>query len=452
LEIAPVSEALDEAYRALNPDQPLRDGEASPFYVDFSSVRGGQLGDLVSVVMRRIRRAEQAEKQIVTGHRGCGKSTELHRLRRHLESDGYFVVYVDVETGLDLNDVDYPDIYLAVAKEVVKQINANSSVQIDAKVLRSVEEWFQTQVTTWLKSSGRDVNLGVKAEGGADYAFGALFKLLATFQAGIRASDETRTEIRKVLEPQGSTLIGRVNDLIRDANARLAEAGGRGLVLILDGLEKVIFKEGATSNSHEMLFVHHGEQLKAIECHTIYTMPISLLSSRNVGQIFTQQAIIPMVKTTHENGRKCEEGRSLLRKAILARIGTNDIFEDPALLDPLVVASGGHLRDLLRLLRYAIDLTDKRISRAHVEKAISDLTNEYDRLIRDSDLPCLVEVHSNHLIPGTAEAGLLLFNLLVLEYQNGERWADVHPCILRTRKFKLAAKDPENGSNSDSTA
>ena len=448
-EFVSVSEALDQAYRALNPDQPLLEGEDDAYYVDFSSVRGGQDGDLVEVITRRIRRASAPEKQIVTGHRGCGKSTELHRLQRHLEKRGYFVVYVDVETGLDLNDVDYPDIYLTIAKEVVSQVNERSPIAINEDLLRSVEEWFETRVTTKMHVSGRDTKAGVDAQAGVDYSFGTLIKLLSSFQAAIRTSNETRTEVRKIMGQQGSVLIQRVNDLVRDAHARLIQDGGDGLVLILDGLEKVILRDGESANSHEMLFVHHGEQLKAIACHTIYTMPISLPSSRNVGQVFTQLAVIPMVKIFEESGNPCLEGQKLLQEAVLKRTGSSEIFDSPELLGSLVEASGGHLRDLLRLIRYAIDQTDERVGRADIDKAIANLTNEYDRLIRDTDLDCLVKINQDHLIPGTDEAGELLFNLLVLEYQNGERWGDVHPCVLRTRRF-ARAREADDGSSSAS--
>jgi hypothetical protein len=60
-------------------------------------------------------------------------------------------------------------------------------------------------------------------------------------------------------------------------------------------------EEGHTS--HSLLFVEHSEQLKALRCHVVYTVPISLLYNRNLGMAFTNVDVIPMVKITKDDGQ-----------------------------------------------------------------------------------------------------------------------------------------------------
>ena len=72
---------LAQAYNAVNPDLALHPGDSR--YVDFGEWRGDEY---IRMVARRITRADQAEpvhylKQLVTGRRGCGKTTELLRLK-----------------------------------------------------------------------------------------------------------------------------------------------------------------------------------------------------------------------------------------------------------------------------------------------------------------------------------------------------------------------------------
>ena len=65
-------------------------------------------------------------------------------------------------------------------------------------------------------------------------------------------------------------------------------------------------------------------------------------------------------------------------------------------------------------------------------------TLEYAHLVKDEDLPRLVKVHREKRLPTDPEYALLPYRSIVLEYQNGERWADVHPAVQATRGFKKA--------------
>lgn len=240
-------------------------------------------------------------------------------------------------------------------------------------------------------------------------------------------------------------LIINVNDLLDDARFRLQKAGSAGLVVIADGLEKVIYREigpeNAKRSSHEILFVEHGEQLKAPRCHVIYTVPLSLIFDRNVAQTFPDgYSLVPMVKINEEDGSECQDGREALYQVVARRMEVEAVFENPDLARRLVAMSGGHVRDLLRLVRYAFDYTDEQVSPAHVERACQRLVNEYDRLVRDEDLPRLHQVHRERRAPTDTPYSLLLFNLLVLEYRNGQAWADVHPAVQATLKFQEYVK------------
>ena len=53
--------------------------------------------------------------ELFTGHIGCGKSTELLRLKAELEQEGFHVVYFESSQDLEIGDVDITDIMLAIA-------------------------------------------------------------------------------------------------------------------------------------------------------------------------------------------------------------------------------------------------------------------------------------------------------------------------------------------------
>ena len=84
---------IDDAYKACDPEEALLAEDRR--YVDLSDVRDDD-NHLTRMIARRIKRhsAPNFHKKLVTGHCGCGKSTELHRLRAKLEDQNYFVIYL----------------------------------------------------------------------------------------------------------------------------------------------------------------------------------------------------------------------------------------------------------------------------------------------------------------------------------------------------------------------
>jgi predicted AAA+ superfamily ATPase len=52
--------------------------------------------------------AGQFRSVLFTGHRGCGKSTELQRLKKDWEKP-YLVLYVESNREIDSKDADYTE-------------------------------------------------------------------------------------------------------------------------------------------------------------------------------------------------------------------------------------------------------------------------------------------------------------------------------------------------------
>lgn len=79
-------EFIRHFYRATDPGKPLfaQDPEDQKLYIDFSEVRGGkiieELKDNISFFS-----PDSPTCSLFTGHIGCGKSTELLRLKLELE-------------------------------------------------------------------------------------------------------------------------------------------------------------------------------------------------------------------------------------------------------------------------------------------------------------------------------------------------------------------------------
>lgn len=442
--------SIPEAFAATPPDEALPSGD--PRYVDLSSCRGGE--NIVDNLARQIIwTSERYLKLLLTGHRGCGKTTELYRLKSRLEEAGYFVLYWNAELELNLMDVEWVDVILTHTRQLAEQIpEIDPDIKIEERFLDSIADWLAKEIVTKAERKEMVAELESKFKIGVEIPF--FLKALLGLKAYIRGGTEEVKEIRHELERRAITLLNDVNLFIDDLQRQLRRKGYKGLIILVDSLEKMILRplvegEGERSlTSHNLLFIEQSEFLKSPSCHIVYTVPISLLAEENIAQVFPDDpVVIPMVevynKPLEENQplKENQEGVDLLCEVLRRRIDVEKVFKDENILKKLCVESGGHIRDFLRLVRYACRYSKGEVINENaVNRAISALSTEYDYLVKDADIERLVKVEKEKRLPSDMEYAHLPYHLLVLEYRSseGEKWAMVNPLVKRLPKFKEA--------------
>jgi nucleoside-triphosphatase THEP1 len=412
---------LDDAYNACNPDQPLEVGDSR--YLDLTSVRNGEK---INYLTKRITRTNQTNffhKQLVTGHRGCGKTTELHQLQKQLKEKNYFVVFLDVEQILDLGDISYQDVLLSIARNTLEALNAKN-ITIKDNLLTDLESWFEEKIVT--KDYVKDVKASAKVTNKAGIKIPFITELMTTLMGEIRSGSTYRTEIRQKLENQLSVFIAKLNELLIAARSQLQRNNFVDLVIIIDGLEKMHYRilDNKESNYTD-LFIRHAEQLKSPEVHIVYTVPISLISDSPINNDTTDNIfIIPMVKYQQADGEQ------KLINLVKERMHLS-LFSDIALLKRLIAISGGSVRDLLRLIRFSTETAETKIEAQDVDRAIRILVKDFDRLIKEDDIPLLKQIGIDKRVIKDEEKRYerLLGLRLINEYENGKTWADLHPAL-----------------------
>ncbi|HEY9598536.1 MAG TPA: ATP-binding protein, partial [Cyanophyceae cyanobacterium] len=141
---------LPKFYRACNPSKPLVMGEVEDqqYYIDFSSVRGNRIIESLKRTIALIS-TDEPTCQLFTGHIGCGKSTELLRLKSELEQQEFHVVYFESSEDLDLADVDVTDILLSIAgrvSESLEAINIKLSPGYFTRLFKEIADFLQTPI------------------------------------------------------------------------------------------------------------------------------------------------------------------------------------------------------------------------------------------------------------------------------------------------------------------
>ncbi|MEO0535826.1 MAG: ATP-binding protein [Cyanobacteria bacterium P01_A01_bin.123] len=444
---------VGQFFRACNPSKTLN--LTSPgdeqYYIDFSTVRGS---DLVRELKRTITfSGEEPTCQLFTGHIGCGKSTELSRLRQDLEAEGYHVVYFESTDDLDMGDVDISDILLAIAKQVSKSLEAAKLRLVPNRfqqMLKGATELLNAEVTGLKMQVPQVGEVGLSA---ADSDYSLSFGI-GEITAKAKDSKDVRSLLRQHLEPRINTILEVINtELIETANQQLMAQGQAGLVVIVDNLDRIDNKlRGQDRRQPEYLFVDRGDQLKKLRCHVVYTIPL-VLSFSNEKENLTNRfgaspQVLPMVRTQNRDGSPCAAGLDALRQMILARAfpalsaeqrlaQVGEVFDSLETLDRLCLASGGHVRNLLVLVNYCLKKADPPFTQALLDQVLSLRRGDLAKAIDIEEWALLREVHRTKAVRGEGEYQALLRSLFVFEYGDaGQTWFDLNPVLLGAEELK----------------
>ena len=433
---------ISEIYQTVDPEEPIH--RADPRYVDLLPARGDE--DFVRHILRRVRHSPPGRYHchLVTGHRGCGKSTELLSLKAELEKERFLVAYVDAEETLDIADVEYLDVLIAVISAWT-ELARREGLPIRQALVEDIERWFAEVELVEERLEERE--LAAEGGGEAKAEIPLLARLFLNVRSQLRSGDRVREEVRRKIERRLRDFLDRANLLLDQIGVLAGQRGHAGLVTIVDNLEKIplkILDASSGLTNHAAIFVEHAEALKALHSHLVYTVPVTLLNDRNLGMAYPDLDMLLMVKIATVDGAPYPPGVRLLEEVIRRRVEVEAVFSDPAALEELIRMSGGVLRDLFRLIRFAADYApeDGRIAPEHVQRAIRKLIREYDLLIHEEDLDLLRKILRDPHPPASDRLARLMYNRLALPYQDEERWIAVHPAARRSPTLQAYLEKP----------
>ena len=445
------SEALlTEIYSGFNPFELPPEGA----YVDCESVRGNW--DVRRELGRKITRSKRPTCQLYSGHIGGGKSTELKQLQGYLEEAHYKVVYFAIDDDdIEPQDAEYADILFACTRHLVESVTLERDRNPLVKWME--ERWDSLKDLAFTELAFEGLSL--------EQQIGQFRKISALF----KAVPDRRRDIRQMINANTPSLVDALNEFIEEAERSLPEQYHRGLVVIVDNLDRIAEKrEGEDKPSnYDEIFINRSEMLRGLNCHLIYTIPLALLYSIRVTQLedmYDTTEVLPMIAVRWRDGQINPQGLGKLKELVRRRIelvhpqlsrtlegAVNDlnspaIFESPEALEQLCVMSGGHVRILMQLVQRAIDWTETLpITAKAVNKAIVDQQATYLQAIPDNDWKLLAETHRTSEYKRDPAHVELLRNRCLLEYsdydeETGEtiHWYDVHPLVEAIPKFQTA--------------
>jgi len=441
---------LAKIYNAFDSDEPLpADDDAR--YVDLSPVRG-QSKTARKLLQKVLNAPGHTSHHLLMGHTKCGKTTELLRTGRLLEEKNYATVFFDV-ADMASRTFEYTTVLLLMAGQVVEQLAARqpAPIEVQGPSAQKLAEFLLSRQITRSQEFKGDVT------GKVDAKVAPLF--LARFLGQLGLGIELRggfgrsREITLKLEGDTKGFLSAVQDLVRDACTRACDAGLKGLVVICDGCDKLALsatgEDGKSQDLQRAMFVDHAADLRSVPCHVIYTVPISI--SVNLGDIWEQTPeFLPAILVNKLPGiedRYPESGRAALKEVVAKRLALHgadhaSLFAEAGLLDQLITYSGGHISDLILLVRQAVleAQTDDavQVSSEHVKLSIRSRAQEYTRLVESKYLQILGAIDKTKTTPsGSDEYRELIFKRLALEYLAGnDDRVDLHPLVAASDAYR----------------
>ncbi|WP_139325084.1 ATP-binding protein [[Limnothrix rosea] IAM M-220] len=436
----PMALQLQEFFRACNPSKTLNlaDSGDRHYYIDFAAVRGGKIIEALARTITRLS-PEEPTCQLFTGHIGCGKSTELLRLKALLERENFEVIYFESSRDLDMEDVSISDILLAVARSVsehLEGIGISLKPSYFKQLFDEIKDFLQTPVQL---DATAELSLG-----------------LARITARTKESPRLRQQIRQSLEPRTEGILRSINEeLLGQGNLALKGRGKKGLVVIIDNLDRISSRQATRNRSlPEYLFIDRGQQLRRLNCHVIYTIPLALIFSNEYQALKNRLGggvapkMLPMVPIQKRDRTLDTKGLILLQQLVLAQAFPHlsprqriacipKLFDSNITLNRLCLISGGHVRTLLGLLYNCLQQNDPPFNRDCIEVVIKGYRDDILLAVEDNEWQMLAQVMQQQTIRGEQEYQILLRSLFVYEYQDQQgRWFGINPALAETTRFK----------------
>lgn len=424
------SSSMDEAtirriYNACDPGEPLAPND--PRNVDVDSERFGMPRGVAwsERIAREIVLSDDPVCKLFTGLPGSGKSTELRRLCLRLQGESRFLtVLIDGDEQIDLTSrIDVTDIIAVVVNELERAVVETEG----GKPGRDPTGFFKR---IWDRL--RAVDPSFKAEISLVDGPGKLV-------VEMKSNPRFRQRVRDVIAGHLTEFLADARQAVDDLTTRARNQKWEGLVVVFDSLEKL---RGMSTtwedviNSAEQVFGSGATHVK-LPVHAIYTVPPALLSRQ------TDIEFMPVVKVVDRHGQPSEPGIMALRNLVERRIPTAEraaIFgtgtHQRALIDRLILESGGYLRALVRALRWCVAEPNHPIDGTSLDARFAHEIDAFRRIVSQADFEWLAGVATDKYLPLVDEqqrpvTDRMLANSAVLRYQNQHDWWDLHPAVAK---------------------
>ncbi len=450
--------------------KPLTQQDLKDFYIDTNDARNPE-EDIFSI-LKNLVTAEEENRILFCGHKGCGKSTELNNLKNKLR-DEMFCISFSLEQVTNTTTVTVEELLLIIAEITLKKVKEDK-IDINKNSLKDIENSFEKiyeyfadkkETTENKKEIGCEANAELNAS--TDAILAGLIKTIlglkvkAQIEGKILKTKSSSVIIERQLIKRQSDLMSNVNELIEEVKKALPS--NQRLLIIVEDLDKLNIAVARD------IFIQNCEFLK-INASVIYTIPIFLFYAPDAQACinnFDAYISLPMIKIKNIDGKNNNEGYQTIQKIIYARLDKKLIDDDA--LDMLIKKTGGVLRHCFEALQRASmansALKKKKLGTQQIEYGLNRLFNVIWKQVTPPYEPLtsgVIKIEELHKrlsdyykmeenkkavkpAPDTINQILLMSSALI-EYINGKERVIVHPILEEAiKELKWYEEDRKTG-------
>ncbi|MBL8076598.1 MAG: hypothetical protein JNM55_01435 [Anaerolineales bacterium] len=403
---------FDRAWMNFELDLPLKpgpNGKTNPFYINRP---GNPINELIDALLAPFYRPP---KFFFSGHRGCGKSTELLHLLSNADiQKKYWPINFSIREETDIIDLDYRDVLLAIGSRLFREYRKKGG-ELPDQLLKELNGWkgkVEKQISTILDGRVSEYELGASID-----AFFA--------HAGLKMKLEpaTRVELRQIVETDITGLIAIINHIA----AAIYNQERRIPLILIDDMDKPDLDRARA------IFHDRREIMMQPNCAIVYTVSSALFYSKEFDAIRDQALFLPNInlRTATDAEQQLKEGYRTLEKFVGVRMSPALIHASA--LEEAITYSGGVFRELARIIRTSIGRARRRkaaqLEIEDVEWAVTEIRNEYRRILDKEDIKLLKKIMESKRLEFSDRLRPLMQLLAILEYRDQENWCDVHPVL-----------------------
>ncbi|MBI4754574.1 MAG: hypothetical protein HY778_03960 [Betaproteobacteria bacterium] len=426
---------LKRFYQTLLGTDPLKNPTTDHRYV--AILQANPRNDPIEQLRQRIDWAASESVHLLTGFRGNGKTTEIYRLKGLLEESGCRVVRLDMDDYLNSTQpVEISDFLLSVMAGL-------ASILKEVEGLDAITESYWTRLGNFLTTEVKLEKLDIEMK-----AAGAAAKL------GFKLKNEPsfKQQVQHHLRGHVARLVEEAHGFVTEVVQTLRQRSGNPdlkVVILVDSVEHLRGVGTDAQGVYDSVlntFSVHGDKLALPQVHVLYTVPPFLvLHANSATRTMGGNPIVmwPNVHVLCRDGSRDPAGLAVMRDIIGKRFPDWERIIPGALLDELAASTGGDLRDFFRQVREV--LVRLGVARkpgeqapvadpATVESVSGELRNSLRLMLTERDRQKLGLIHrSKQLKPDGPQdiptLTTLLDSNLIMNYQNGEPWFDIHPML-----------------------
>jgi hypothetical protein len=384
--------------------------------------------DRVARLCRSILQSEGSRVWLFTGNLGSGKSTELRRLRRDLSASGCVVLLADALDYINPGrKVEIGDFLLSVTAAIAEQAG---ELLGDAQL----ESSYWERVRNYLTRTRFEITEATPA---------------GQLKLDIRQDPTAKERLQNHLRGHITTLVEELEDFragilqrIREHHGDHAKGDHAKIVILLDSLELLRGSGDADDevfSSVKTLFTQYPRLICLHDIQVVYSVaPYLIHLAQQIVALFGERALSRLttahVFKTRSRDLDLGHGVTVVRRIIAQRYPDWERILPESVLDRLIEASGGDLRDLFRLLSIVLleldfyDDVDRATdyALAEVRRNMTWLTEPQRERLR------YLARYKQPRLNDDADRDALVHDLeakRVFMYSNGEDWFDIHPLL-----------------------